>query len=211
MAQARVTRAGRLSYNAGCAAAQDQPRVGEGAYDGNVRAIGGLLAVLLAADATPPDEARPLRPAALRTAAERGDAEAQYQVALAFLARGGRAGEREALRWLKAAARQRHAGAEARLARLYTDGLAVRTDPRAAAVLVPESTRLLQDAAAQGEPEALLGLAEAREAGRGVSRDPDEALRLLRAAAEKGQPEAAFRLARLYRAGTRVPRDEAEE
>ena len=123
--------------------------------------------LLLAGSAVPQDEARSLRPAALRTAAERGDAEAQYQLALAYLARGGPAGEREAVRWLKAAARQRHAAAQARLARIYAEGDAVRSDPRAAEALLPESTRLLEDAAAQGQPDALLGLARGARGGPG--------------------------------------------
>ena len=119
--------------------------------------------LLLAARGEPPEEARAPSPAALRTAAERGDAEAQYELGLAYLARGGAAAEREAVRWLRAAARQRHAAAQARLARVYAEGDAARRNPRAAEALLPESTRLLGDAAAQGDPDALLGLARAHE------------------------------------------------
>ncbi|HEX9188364.1 MAG TPA: hypothetical protein VGB87_14895, partial [Vicinamibacteria bacterium] len=137
-----------------------------------MRLGGALVAALLAAGA-PAEE--PVSLAALRTAAERGDAEAQYRVALAYLERGGLAAEREAARWLKAAARQRHAAAQARLARLYVEGVAAKRDPRAAAERVPEATRLLEDAAARGEPGALLGLAAARAAGRGVAKDDAEA------------------------------------
>ena len=133
----------------------------------SVRVVGGLLVFLLAASAVPQDEARPPGPAALRTAAERGDAEAQYQLALAYLARGGAAGEREAVRWLKAAARQRHAAAQARLARIYAEGDAVRSDPRAAEALLPESTRLLEDAAAQGRARRAAGAGPSARGGPG--------------------------------------------
>src|SRR5262245_2754257 len=92
-------------------------------------------------------------PRALRSAAERGDAESQYKLALSYIAKGGPRNDREAVRWLRAAVGQHHAAALARLGRMYAEGRGVPADPR-------EATRLSTQAAQAGDPTGLLQLAD---------------------------------------------------
>lgn len=86
------------------------------------------------------------------------------------------------------------------LARMYSDGLGVATDPSLAAGLLARAVDL-------GDGLAMLTLADAYIAGDGVPADPRLAVRLLRQAAYAGPQEARERLADIFRCGLGVAPD----
>jgi hypothetical protein len=72
--------------------------------------------------------------ASLRKAAERGDAEAQYKLGLAYFeGEGVRQDQTEAVKWFRKAAEQGHANAQSNLGAAYFEGDGVKQD-RAEAV-----------------------------------------------------------------------------
>jgi TPR repeat protein len=71
-----------------------------------------------------------------------------------------------------------------------------------------EALRWYRLAAAQGDPDALDGLALLYRDGDGVPVDYAQALKLLHRAAAKGHDPAKYHLGLMYRAGQGVPRDD---
>lgn len=139
--------------------------------------------------------------AALRASATAGDAGSQLR--LGMLCLDGMFGaelERQGVQWLRAAARAGEVAAGQRLAEHL---LQSPDDPAAWA----EATSLLEQAAADGNPEALATLGFACLCGRGVVRDPARAVELLEAAATKGHELAAYNLGVSYASGELVERD----
>lgn len=152
-------------------------------------------------------------------AARQGNATAQYALANQHLARPDdfspeiarhiasdlniRKSESDALRLYRAAAKQGHAGAQARLSTMLATG----SD---AARNLPEARRLAESAAEQGDPEgrAIWGLMLLR--GLGDDAAPDRAIPLLRQAARAGNRLAQFTLATLHMRGQGVRRDFTE-
>lgn len=135
-------------------------------------------------------------------AAGGGDAEAQYELAVAYAAGRGDVPEDEreeqALLWLMRAANQGHPGAMAELGSFY-----MGTDDVMA-------LRWLRPAAAQGHGGAQGNLGYMYQHGHGVPRDTDEAARLYRLAAEQGLAQAQHNLGVMYLHGQGVPEDPAE-
>jgi hypothetical protein len=126
-------------------------------------------------------------------AAEAGDRDAQYRLALL---RGSGVGAEKsdpiALEWLRKAAAQRHPDAEYLLGVVHATGrYGVERDDRLAAVW-------LRRAARQGHLDAQVSLGLAYAEGRGVSRDASEAYGWLLEAARRGHP-AAIELVRKIR------------
>lgn len=135
-------------------------------------------------------------------AAEGGDAEAQYELAVAYAeGRGGVDNDertKQVLLWATRAANQGHPGAMAEVGSLY-----MGTDDVMA-------LRWLRPAAAQGHGGAQGNLGYMYQHGHGVPRDTDEAARLYRLAAEQGLAQAQHNLGVMYLHGQGVPKDTAE-
>jgi TPR repeat protein len=175
-----------------------------------------------------------------RRAADRGDREAMF--ALAMLRMAGRAGpvnREEAAKLLAAAARLKHPLASYNLALLYLEGQLFPRDFARAAELfriaaeagsaeaqyalaalykegrgvkkdVVESTRLLYLAAIADNIDALVEYAIALFNGSGVAKNEEEAARFLERAARRGSPIAQNRLAHIRAAGRGLPADPVE-
>ena len=107
------------------------------------------------------------------------------------------------MRWYRAAAGQGFAHAEARLGKLYEEGLGVAQD-------YGEALKWYQRAAAQGEVWSHRYLGRLYETGEGVPQDPREAVRWYRIAAERGNPWAQRDMGRMYEAGKGVAQDPGE-
>ena len=130
--------------------------------------------------------------ARLGEAADAGDRDAQYQLALLFGAgRGTDKDEKRAMDWLRKSASQNQPEAQYLLAAAYSRGLyGVRRDDAAAAEWLRRSAR-------QGNVEAQYALANVYAEGRGVPQDPNEALGWILLAARNNHPEAAAALERI--------------
>lgn len=172
--------------------------------------------------------------------AERGDSDAQFEIAVnAHLGRGMKQDVAQALHWLRRAAGSGHAAAENWLGVLYESGKGVSRDAREASRWylraavqgfgaaqanigrlfadgngVPqddaEAVRWFERAIKQGNAPAMFLLAQMYRRGRGVSQDDTRAAQLLRVAAEKGLAEAENNLGYLYEHGAGVPQDQQQ-
>ena len=157
----------------------------------------------------PPD------PAERRLAAERGDADAQHDLGVAY--QDGdrvRQSDEEAVHWFRRAAEQGHIAARHDLGVAYANGTGVAED-------AAEAVRWFRLAADQGYAVAQYNLAVGYANGMGVPQDPTEAARWYRLAADRGHGAApddlvaleatmtaeqiveATRLARVWRPGNR--------
>ena len=159
--------------------------------------------------------------AALRKAAEKGDAEAQYRLArlikpedpssgvysmnrgegenasFALLKRISSESDIEAAKWYLAAAKQGHAKAQYCVALCYDYGDGVEEDKA-------ECVRWYRAAADQGHILAQFNLASYYYIGQGVKRDVQEALRRFRLAAEAGEVRAQCNMGLFYVLGEEV-------
>ena len=140
--------------------------------------------------------------------AHRGDAEAQYGVAVLITAITDDHGAAviEAIAWHRKSADQGFAHAQATLGMAYAYGHGVEVDHA-------EAARWCRLAAEQGYREGQLCLGMMYGAGAGVDQDHAESVRLLRMAAEQDQALAQARLGDLYLYGEGVERnvDEAHK
>ncbi len=138
----------------------------------------------------------------LLAAAESGDSEAQYELAVAYAeGRGGVDDDertKQVLLWATRAANQGHPGAMAELGSFY-----MGTDDVMA-------LRWLRSAAAHAHGGAQGNLGYMYQHGHGVPRDEAEAARLYRLAAEQGFAQAQHNLGVMYLNGQGVPKDTAE-
>lgn len=139
-----------------------------------------------------------------RTAAARGNAEAQYYLGLLYgQGVGVAANPVEALAWMQAAAESGHVASQFELSRIYARGLGTEEDP-------VKALRWLQEAAGQGHLEAQYFLAHALDSGRGVAQDRDAALNWLLRSAEGGFLSAKIALGKKYLKGEGVSPNAAE-
>jgi hypothetical protein len=136
----------------------------------------------------------------LEEGANRGDAEAQYQLGI-FYAR--RREPVAALRWWKKAAEHGHAWAQTNLGATYWRGSSVPVD-------YAEGVRWYRKAANQGIAFAQNELGYAYDVGKGVPQDHAEAARWYRKAANQGLAASQNNLGVLYADGKGVPQDYAE-
>ena len=122
--------------------------------------------------------------ATLLKEATRGDAQAQYDLAIALdCGCGVKRNRAEAGQWLRKAADQGHVGAQSALGWKYMTGDGVPRDDGAA-------FGWLRRAAERGNTSAQNNLGVLYAQGRGVTADPVEAERWFRSAAEKGAENA---------------------
>jgi TPR repeat protein len=142
----------------------------------------------------------------LKSRAQAGEAEAQYQ--LAFVCGVGRITPRdkaESQRWMLKSAEQGYVPAETSMGASYLDNHIRGPAPNYA-----ESERWLRLASEQGDAEAQLWLGIGFDRGYFGRTDYKESLQWLRKSADQGLPDAQYALAEMYEEGHGVPRsDEA--
>jgi TPR repeat protein len=135
----------------------------------------------------------------IKNAAERGDRDAQYQLALLYgNGLGVAKNDQQALDWLRKAAEKRHEVAQYLLAVIYARGLySVARDDKLAVEWMRRSAR-------QGYAEAQYGLGIMYGEGRGVPKDASESYGWLLEASKNGNV-AAKSYVDAIRAGTSKP------
>jgi uncharacterized protein len=142
----------------------------------------------------------------IRSAAERGDGEAQLNLGLLYLTGVGTIRNRdEAASWLKRAAEQGRSGAHCLYGVLEASDHDWRTVSENSEAV--EACRL---AGTEGDPRAQRLLAVLYRTGRGVPKDADEAVAWTRKAADQGLPEAQYELGYVYSRGDGVPKDDTQ-
>ena len=134
-------------------------------------------------------------------AADRGDREAMFALAMLKIAgRGGPADRNEAAKLLASSAKLGKAAAAYNLGLLYLEGQTFPQDLKRAA-------ELFRQAANAGNAEAQYALATFYKEGRGVEKDLTEAAKLLRAAAIADNVDAEVEYAIALYNGTGTPKD----
>ena len=127
------------------------------------------------------------------TAAEGGDANAQFALAMRLLFGIGATKDfKKSLIWLRKASDKGHVFAQTMWADYLRDGKVVKQN-------LDEAVKLFALAAEQGSPEAQFELGTMYENGIGVARNIAEAIRFYRLAANADDEEAKAALARLGR------------
>lgn len=140
----------------------------------------------------------------LRTAAARGDAGAEYEIAVRYAeGRGVAANMAAAAEWFERAAKQGLAPAQFRLGGFYEKGIGVKKDLEAA-------RRLYLAAAQAGNAKAMHNLAVLYAEGAGGKPDYQTAARWFRKAADHGVADSQYNLAILYARGIGVGQNLAE-
>lgn len=138
----------------------------------------------------------------LRMAASRGDAESQYQMALAY--RNGTGGaiqtSSSSFYWCRKAADQGHSKAMGLLGIMYRTGFGCSPDSR-------QAFRFFSLAAERGDVESIFQQGEMYRLGEGTGQNAGMAAAMFELAARKGHAEGAFRTAEMYRRGEGVPFD----
>lgn len=133
---------------------------------------------------TAQEEGNPVDIPRLERSAERGDADAQFELGIRLL--GGQGLEKDEMMaavWLQRAAGQNHLDAMNAMGTLYETGTAVEPDAK-------QAVAWYRKAADYGHPLAQLNLAECYELGKGVEKDPQQAVEWLRKAAYQDLPGA---------------------
>jgi TPR repeat protein/serine/threonine protein kinase len=139
-----------------------------------------------------------------RSAAEQGDANAQYKLATCHEeGKGVTHDQVEAARWYRLAAEQGHAPAQWSLGLAYRFGEGVPENHA-------EAVRWYRLAAEQGYPRGQCSLGNCYRFGQGVAENKAEAVRWYRLAAKQGHPPAQYSLAFFYRFGEVVAENKAE-
>jgi TPR repeat protein len=136
--------------------------------------------------------------------AQRGDAEAQYHLAVRHqTGRGAEQNNSEAFKWFRKAAEQGHAKAQSEVGYFHERGLGTPVD-------YAEAIKWYRKSAEQGLPTGMNNLGAMYCEGKGVPQDAREAAKWFRRAAEQGLPVAQRNLARLHTDGRGVPQDYVE-
>ena len=139
-----------------------------------------------------------------RKAAERGHAEAQFNLGICYdRGRGLTEDPVEALEWFKKAAQQCFAKAQYAVGYCYRQGRGVQRNDA-------EGADWYRLAAEQGLPEAQHGLGICYAHGLGVAQNLTEATSWYRMAAEQDWADAQYQLGRCYRDGRGVSRNVLE-
>lgn len=131
----------------------------------------------------------------LQATAEAGDAEAQFQIARAYLrGEGVTKDPNQAFALMKKAAEQGHSEALGGMGYFYATGTVVQEDDAAA-------VEWFRKGADKGSAKARLNLGLAVAKGTGTTRDEAEGLRLIDAAAEAGLADAFYAQGETYHWG----------
>lgn len=137
-------------------------------------------------------------------AAEKGDAEAQFNLGLMYdFGEGVTKNESQAVKWYRKAAEQGNAYAQYNLGVSYTDGTGVAKDDC-------EAVKWFRKAAEQGVVKAQYNLGWMYENGCGVTQDESEAAKWYLKSAEQGYADAQYNLGNMYLDGRGVLQYELE-
>ncbi len=143
--------------------------------------------------------------AEIRAKAEKGDAEAQFDLGTAFIF--GNLGvvkdEMEAVKWIRKAAEQNHASAQNNLGYFCAQGLGVKKDD-------VEAVKWYRKAAVQNHATAQYNLGLCYERGGGMEKDEEEAVKWYLKAAEQDHAKAQNNLGLCYANGQGVAKDEVK-
>jgi TPR repeat protein len=140
----------------------------------------------------------------LRTLADQGNADAQYNLGVCYLnGTGVRPSTEEAVRWWHLAAEQGHAFAQYNLGYVYDTGQGIEPD-------LPQAATWYRLAADQGDADAQDALGFMYLNGRGLTQDYAQAVRLFRSPAAQGLATAQFNLGLMHANAWGVPRDDVE-
>ena len=167
--------------------------------------IGFLVVTVILALFIPQDtlaqEDKPQDFSEIRSAAEKGDVEAQFKLGSAYYL-GERVPEDavEAVKWYRKAAEQAHAAAQFFLGFSYLRGLGIPKD-------AVEAVKWYRKAAEQGFAPAQYDLGVCYAEGHGLPKDYEQAVKWYRKAAEKGNAVAQHNLGVMYLRGQGVPKD----
>ncbi len=159
--------------------------------------LAGVLSFLALSDVSAQESGSPTKD--LQQWAERGDADAQFELGIRQITGEGMAKDEAAgLKWVQKAADQNHLRAQHILGSLYEDGVAVKKDPVKAAEWYTK-------AADAGLPMAQHSLGILYDLGTGVKKDPAKAAEWFQKAASQGYApaQAAY--------GSKVERGEGAE
>jgi TPR repeat protein len=138
---------------------------------------------------SPPDDIK-----ALTAAAELGDPQAHYDLALAYdLGSAVRRSTRNAERWYRRSADSGHADAQNAVGSIYQERRQYR-----------EAVTWYEKAAAQGHPRAISNLGYMHDLGLGVPQNHAQAFQLYSDSADRGWAEAMWNLANMYVLGQSV-------
>ena len=141
---------------------------------------------------------------ALRSLAEQGNADAQYNLAQSYLRHDPTNKDyQSALKWLRASVEQGNASAEFLLGYLYEHGEGVPHD-------YTKAVENYRAAALQGHSSAENNLASLYQHGQGVPKSLSRAFEWYRASAQHGNPVGQCNLATLYYLGSGTRRDYKE-
>ena len=163
-----------------------------------------LPATLPPATGQSPRSGNPFRVPSLRTDAEQGDADAQFNLGVMYdSGRGVLKDQAEAVRWYRLAAEQGHADAQFNLGAMYANGVGVPRDDA-------EAVRWYRLSADQGNADAQFNLGVSYSNGEGVLKDDAEAVRWYRLSADQGNADAQYNLGLRYANGEGVLKDDAE-
>ena len=142
--------------------------------------------------------------AAVKQAAEQGDAKSQFKLGMMYDEGQGMAQDyAEAMKWFRKAAEQGDVSAQIYLGLMYSGGLGVAKD-------YAETVKWYRKAAEQGDANAQGILGAMYSAGLGVAQDYAEAMKWYRKAAEQGDASAQGILGSMYAEGQGVAQDYAE-
>lgn len=153
---------------------------------------------------TGPTQPNAQEPSKLREAAEKGDANAQYELGRA-IANGQESDTNniEALKWFRKSAEQGYAPGQNALGTMFQFGRGINKNN-------DEAVKWYRKAVEQGNAKAQVNLGNAYIAGAGVERNPIEGVNLIRKAAESGSSFGQFYLGLAYERGSGVDVDYAE-
>jgi len=173
----------------------------------------------------------------LKTWAQRGDADAQFELGLRLLTgEEMKKDEKAGLEWMEKAANQKHLRAQFVMGSLYEDGAGVKKDEAKAVDWYRKSaengfapaqfalamaydfgrgikqdpvtaTKWLEKASEQNHAQSQTALAAKMERGVGTAKNPSKAALLYLRAAQQDHVQAMGRIANLYYTGVGVPLD----
>ena len=141
---------------------------------------------------------------AVRAAAERGDAVAQYKLGKMYvIGQGVEKDDVQAVAWFRKSAEQGSAGGQNGLGFMYRNGRGVQQDDA-------QAIAWFRKAAEQGNANAQRNLGNMYLDGRGVQHDDAQAVAWFRKAAEQGDAASQAALGIMYEHGLGAPEDDRQ-
>lgn len=153
---------------------------------------------------TNPIRSNAKEPATIREAAEKGDANAQYEFGMA-ITKGQKSdtNDVEAVKWYRKSAEQGYAPGQNALGTMFQFGRGINKNN-------DEAVKWYRKAVEQGNVKAQVNLGNAYIAGAGVEKNPIEGVKLIRKAADSGSSFGQFYLGLAYEGGSGVDVDYTE-